>query len=161
MRYRQTYAAPPRAEVKALNVTGKKRKLDSEKGESSTDIAAKKAKKETKSLPRKTKKKENALAEDDSDSGESVAEQESSKNDDGRVSSDSEEDEDEPFDPSMIVHESLRKSKEKSHKPTPKKKYVPPDETREQRDLRTVFVGNLSVEVAKKRVRIFKTLSTR
>jgi hypothetical protein len=152
MRYRQAYAAPPRVEVKAPNVTGKKRKLDPENGESSTDIAAKKAKKETKSVPKKTKKKKDALAEDDS---ESVAE-----DGPGRASSDSEEDEDEPFDPSTIVHESLQKSKEKSRKPVSKKKYVPPDETPEQRDFRTVFVGNLSVEVVKKRVRILNTSST-
>jgi nucleolar protein 12 len=34
-----------------------------------------------------------------------------------------------------------------------KSKHVPEDETADQRDRRTVFVGNLSVEVVKKRVR--------
>ena len=125
--------------------------MDPEKGESSTDIAAKKAKKETKSVPKKTKKKKDALAEDDSESA--------AEDGPGRASSDSEEDEDESFGPSTIVHESLQKSKEKSRKPA-KKKYVPPDETPEQRDFRTVFVGNLSVEVVKKRVRILNTSST-
>ena len=147
-------------EVKALNVTSKKRKLDSEKRESSTDIAVKRAKKEANSVPKRTKKKKDALSKDDSDSDESVAELKSPENEYGRASSDSEEDEDEPFDPNTIVHESLQKSKLKSHKPASKKKYVPPHETPEQRNLRTVFVGNLSVEVAKKRVRILNTPST-
>lgn len=32
-------------------------------------------------------------------------------------------------------------------------KFVPEDETSEQRDARTIFVGNVAVEVAKSRVR--------
>lgn len=34
------------------------------------------------------------------------------------------------------------------------KRYVPEDETREDRDRRTIFVGNLGVEVAKSKVRL-------
>lgn len=153
MRHRQTHAAPPRAVVRAQNVTNKKRKLDSEGKENSTGLAAKKTKTETKSV----REEEDTGSGDDSDSDESVADQEcpeTEEQEDGRASSDSEEDENEPFDPSKIIHESLQKSKKKSHKPASKKKYIPQDETPEQRDLRTVFVGNLSVEVAKKRVRM-------
>ncbi|KAF8729363.1 hypothetical protein AX14_006234 [Amanita brunnescens Koide BX004] len=146
----KTHAAPPRAVVRAQNVTNKKRKLDSEGKENSTGLAAKKTKTETKSV----REEEDTGSGDDSDSDESVADQEcpeTEEQEDGRASSDSEEDENEPFDPSKIIHESLQKSKKKSHKPASKKKYIPQDETPEQRDLRTVFVGNLSVEVAKKR----------
>jgi len=147
------YTAPLRADVKAQNVTGKKRKLESEAKESST---GKKAKKETQSVLTKTNEEDDTPSADGSDSDESMAEHESSSEneEDGRASSDAEEDEDDSFDPSKIVHESLLKPKEKSRKASSKKKYVPADETLEQRDLRTIFVGNLSVEVVKKRVRI-------
>lgn len=61
------------------------------------------------------------------------------------------------IDPSSLMHESLlngNKSKGKA-KASPQKKYVPPDETQEQRNARTIFVGNVSVEVAKSRVSTF------
>lgn len=57
-----------------------------------------------------------------------------------------------------LVHESLKKdgtttagdAKKSGKKEKPKKtKYTPPDETSEQRDSRTIFVGNLDVEVIK------------
>lgn len=149
------FTAPLRADVKAQTVTSKKRKLESEAKESS---AGKKAKKDTQSVLTKTNEEEDARSADDSDSDESMAEQEGSSSseneEDQRASSDSEEDEDDSFDPSKIVHESLLKPREKSHKASSKKKYVPPGETPDQRDLRTIFVGNLSVEIVKKRVRI-------
>ncbi|KAG1732401.1 uncharacterized protein EDB91DRAFT_672649 [Suillus paluster] len=55
--------------------------------------------------------------------------------------------------PSTLVHESLLSSGAKSNQRTParKEKYAPPDESEEQRNLRTIFVGNLSSEVAQKR----------
>jgi len=60
---------------------------------------------------------------------------------------------DEEVDPSQLVHESVAKLTGKG-KSTRKSKHVPENETADQRDLRTVFVGNLSVEVARKRVRV-------
>ncbi|TCD70865.1 hypothetical protein EIP91_001173 [Steccherinum ochraceum] len=56
---------------------------------------------------------------------------------------------DEEGDPSKLVHESLvngGKGKEKA-----RKKFVPEEETSQQRDARTIFVGNVAVEVAKNR----------
>ncbi|KAG5642548.1 hypothetical protein DXG03_002587 [Asterophora parasitica] len=51
-----------------------------------------------------------------------------------------------------LVHESLlEKSGKKANKSGPKVKFVPSEETPEQRDQRTIFVGNLSVDVAQKR----------
>ncbi|KAF8886203.1 hypothetical protein BD779DRAFT_1531477 [Infundibulicybe gibba] len=47
------------------------------------------------------------------------------------------------------VHESVQKKRRKSSQP--KSKYVPADETSDLRDQRTIFIGNLSVEVARKR----------
>jgi RNA recognition motif-containing protein len=50
-----------------------------------------------------------------------------------------------------IVHESLKESSSKD-KASAKLKYAPADETPEQRDARTIFVGNLPIEVAQKKV---------
>jgi len=62
-------------------------------------------------------------------------------------------DDSEEVDPSQLVHESVAKPTGKSSR-NPKSKHVPEDETADQRDRRTIFVGNLSVEVAQKRVRV-------
>lgn len=51
-----------------------------------------------------------------------------------------------------LVHEALQKGK-KGSRSGPKVKFVPSDETPERRDQRTIFIGNLSVEVAQKKVR--------
>ena len=50
-----------------------------------------------------------------------------------------------------LVHESLMKHTKKQTK----KKHVRDDETREMRDRRTIFVGNLPLEILSKKVRIF------
>jgi nucleolar protein 12 len=63
---------------------------------------------------------------------------------------DDEESDGEPHFPP--AHESLQKDKKRSQTGA-KSKFVPADETAEQRDKRTIFVGNLSIEVAQKRVR--------
>lgn len=72
------------------------------------------------------------------------------KPDDKKADSEDEGDEDE-VDPSTLVHESVKKSSKKSR--GPKVKYVPSEETPELRDQRTVFVGNLPIDVASKKVR--------
>ncbi|TFK61546.1 hypothetical protein BDN72DRAFT_849568 [Pluteus cervinus] len=54
-------------------------------------------------------------------------------------------------DPSMLVHETAASPK-KTISSRRMIKYVPPGETSEQRDLRTIFVGNLSIEVAQNRM---------
>lgn len=55
--------------------------------------------------------------------------------------------------PSTLIHESLVSGGAKSNQraSTRKVKFAPPDESEEQRNLRTIFVGNLSSEVAQKR----------
>jgi nucleolar protein 12 len=53
-------------------------------------------------------------------------------------------------DPTTLVHESLKKSAKK--KKGPKTKCIPQTETPELRDQRTIFVGNLPIEVASKTV---------
>ena len=57
-------------------------------------------------------------------------------------------------DASHLTHESVAKTPKKIKAVSTKSKFVPPDETAEQRDARTIFVGNLPVEVAQKRVRL-------
>jgi nucleolar protein 12 len=66
----------------------------------------------------------------------------------GDMPSDELEDED---DSAALVHESIT-GKTNSSK---KAKYVPEGETSETRDQRTIFIGNLPLEVAKNRVSIF------
>jgi nucleolar protein 12 len=63
-------------------------------------------------------------------------------------------DSEEESGPSTLIHESLLSGGAKSDKRTSarKVKFAPPDESEEQRNLRTIFVGNLSSEVAQKRV---------
>ena len=69
------------------------------------------------------------------------------------ASSVADSDVDDEGDPSQLVHESLvpgGKHKHGGHKT----KYVPEGETSEQRDARTVFVGNVPLEVMKSKVRL-------
>jgi nucleolar protein 12 len=63
---------------------------------------------------------------------------------------------DDGIDPSQLVHESMSKpaGKGKSSRLAAKSKHIPEDETPDQRDARTIFIGNLSVEVAQKKVRL-------
>jgi len=71
-------------------------------------------------------------------------------------SSGGEDDDDDDMDADPPTHEThsgaaIPKSRTKSRKKT---KYVPPDETPAQRDARTIFVGNIPVDVAKSKVRL-------
>ncbi|KAF5392215.1 hypothetical protein D9757_001422 [Collybiopsis confluens] len=52
---------------------------------------------------------------------------------------------------SIPQHESITKMQHSKKISKPKSKYIPPEETLEQRNARTIFVGNLSVEVAQKK----------
>jgi len=63
-------------------------------------------------------------------------------------------DSEEESGPSTIIHESLLNTGVKpDRRPSARKeKYAPLDESAEQRNLRTVFVGNIPSEVAQKRV---------
>ncbi|KAI0356406.1 hypothetical protein OH77DRAFT_1400622 [Trametes cingulata] len=71
---------------------------------------------------------------------------------DAAESSSSDSDSDDEGDPSKLVHESLLKGgQSKGQSRHGKTKYVPEEETPEQRDARTVFVGNVAVEVTKSR----------
>lgn len=63
----------------------------------------------------------------------------------------SDSDSDDEGDPSTLVHESLSTPKSSSSSSSKKIKYVPEDETSGQRDARTIFIGNLSVQLAQKR----------
>ena len=102
------------------------------------------------------------------DRASSKKEAEGSSSDDGQVTSmnppqqppiysESDSASEDELDPSKLVHESVA-SGSKSKTGSGKTKYVPPEETQEQRDARTVFVGNVPVEVVKSRVRLFAKL---
>jgi nucleolar protein 12 len=111
---------------------------------------------------KETKKKPQAVPESSDEDEDSEVERrytqkkahsqpaEESKSADG--SGDSDSDADEPRD---LTHISLQSTKgnKKSHS-AGKIKYTPPDETPAQRDSRTIFIGNLPLEVVQKKVRI-------
>ncbi|GBE84863.1 hypothetical protein BKA93DRAFT_827131 [Sparassis latifolia] len=52
---------------------------------------------------------------------------------------------------SRLLHESLSKESQSKQHGRTRTKHVPPDETMERRNARTIFVGNVPVEVAKSR----------
>lgn len=66
----------------------------------------------------------------------------------GKEDDDHEDEDDEA--PANLVHESLEKKTKKVR--AARTKFVPQDETSEQRDLRTIFIGNLPLETASKKV---------
>jgi nucleolar protein 12 len=68
-----------------------------------------------------------------------------------KKATDEEEDSEGEGESTQIVHESIQPKP----KPAKRQRFVPADETPEQRDRRTIFIGNLSSEVAHKRVCIF------
>ncbi|PIL22632.1 hypothetical protein GSI_15323 [Ganoderma sinense ZZ0214-1] len=77
-------------------------------------------------------------ADEDDAEGEEVKEASSESDDEG--------------DPSKLVHESLHKGVQpKGQSRHGKPKFIPSEETPEQRDARTIFVGNVAVEVTKSR----------
>lgn len=62
-------------------------------------------------------------------------------------------------DPSRLIHESLsRRNTSRSNGQSTKTKYIPQDETPERRNARTIFIGNVPVEVVKGRVRMRASL---
>lgn len=78
-----------------------------------------------------------------------------------RVEHDSDEtDSDEEGDPSKLIHESLLKDKGSKGASKGKAKFIPSDETLELRRARTIFVGNVPVEVVKGKVRIKRSSSS-
>lgn len=112
--------------------------------------------------PKASKKKP---AEDDADDSEDEDEQEDEQEDETededededeeRTGQDAADDSDDEGDPSRLVHESLLKGGEKGNKGQSKEwktKNPPSDESPAQRDARTVFVGNVAIEVVKSRV---------
>ena len=108
-----------------------------------------------------SKNVEESESEDEEDGGEGVGEDSGA---DDKSDSDEEEDatsdSDGEGDPSKLVHESLQKGAQtKGQSRHGKQKFVPSKETPEQRDARTVFVGNVAVEVTKSRVRVHLSCS--
>lgn len=66
---------------------------------------------------------------------------------------DMDEDEEEEEEDEELVHESLKAAKSKKQRDRGRTtKYIPPNETSADRDRRTIFVGNLPVDVAKVKV---------
>ncbi|CDO74438.1 hypothetical protein BN946_scf184972.g5 [Trametes cinnabarina] len=123
-------AATPSSSKRPAKSTkkAKKQKKDESSGESEEDEDAKLAER----MQKKGKTKPAAEKDGDAESGSS--------------------DSDDEVDPSKLVHESLQKGGQpKGQSRHGKAKFVPEEETPEQRDARTIFVGNVAVDVTKSR----------
>ncbi|OJT09892.1 Nucleolar protein 12 [Trametes pubescens] len=136
----------------------KKSKSDSAAAPSSSKSASKPEKKEKKKKHAKVASSSESEVDEDAKLQEQMHKKKSKK----RVSpepthaaeeeaeSSKSDSSDEEGDPSKLVHESLLKgSQAKSQSRHGKAKYVPAEESPEQRDARTIFVGNVAVDVTK------------
>ncbi|KAI0632212.1 hypothetical protein C8Q77DRAFT_1210519 [Trametes polyzona] len=166
-------SAPPRPPVAATATpaagsvatptekTEKKRKATEDtpsgkvKRSKSEAAATPSSSKSPKKVVKKSKKAAESGSESEEDEDAKLAERiqkksASSKPAQKEESEGSESDSDDEGDPSKLVHESLLKGAQpKGQSRHGKAKYVPSEETAEQRDARTVFVGNVAVEVTK------------
>ncbi|THU91285.1 hypothetical protein K435DRAFT_863536 [Dendrothele bispora CBS 962.96] len=95
----------------------------------------------------------NKTAKNRDSEGSSEESDEVEDENENRMEVDGEEDDgEEDVDAPPPQHESLSSKKGKERAKSKRKgKYVPPGETPDQRDARTIFVGNLSLEVAQKK----------
>ena len=126
---------------------GKKKKTKGDQDPTPEAVRTKETSEEKrvgKDKKRKNKAPEPTVSEEDEDEAGGVVRQEPS-------SSESEENDEEYAPP---VHESLTKAPRSDAPSSSKKskKYAPPDETPDQRDSRTVFVGNVSSQVMTSKV---------
>ncbi|KAJ3990143.1 hypothetical protein F5890DRAFT_1569909 [Lentinula detonsa] len=96
-------------------------------------------------LARGNSKRKTFTSDNEDDSKEEL---EVTKGDDVEDASSNEEDEENHQPPQ---HETLSRNQHPKKLPKAISKYAPPDETLEQRNARTIFVGNLSVEVSQKK----------
>ena len=109
-----------------------------------------------------THNRQPSKSEADTSDDEDVEDQESNQ---GHEDYPDDSDSDKEGNPSRLVHESVAVG-DKSKTVSGKVKYAPQEETPEQRDARTVFVGNVPVEVVKSKVRytrpstFYRTLNT-
>ncbi|KAK0504413.1 hypothetical protein EDD18DRAFT_1133573 [Armillaria luteobubalina] len=133
-------------------ITSKKRKHEQEsttptKRPKSTSFESAKQGK----VPKKNQKtvKHTVEVAIDNDENDDELEDTYAKTKEARTEKDGESESDE--DPSKLVHESIAQTTLSTGRASQKRKFVPSDETQDQRDLRTIFVGNLTIEVAQKK----------
>ena len=113
-----------------------------------TDTTKKSSNKSSETKPQKSKSTDKVPTSQPEPST-SAAQADASANDPTEDAEDSDED----GDPSQLVHESLTGTQPKGKGRHSQNKYVPSEETSEQRNLRTIFVGNVVVDVMKNKVR--------
>ncbi|KAF5315204.1 hypothetical protein D9619_007095 [Psilocybe cf. subviscida] len=141
------------AKKKVVDVKSPKAEKKQKKEETTKKTDKKVAKKAEKS---KGKGKEVAVESDEDDeelenaylAGRGAGTAATKEGDDGSDKGEDDEDEDEE-EQTILVHESVEKKTKKVR--AAKTKFVPQDETPEQRDLRTIFVGNLPLDAASKK----------
>ncbi len=106
----------------------------------------------TKAIPVVDESQSEEEEEEDADEDSDADEVENGLGEEDKEETPSESDDE--GDPSELVHESLQSGTHpKGQSRHGKSKFIPSEETPEQRDARTIFVGNVAVEVTKSRVR--------
>ena len=136
-------------ETEKQKAQSKKRRLTEHKNESRSKKTKSGRSLTVKNDPSSNRK---ASSEEDDEKPDLEAAHLHFKQDTGQLAEDDDDDEGgDDSDTLRLVHESLMEKSKSKHK-SKKQKYVPPDETPAQRDQRTIFIGNLSLEVAQKRV---------
>lgn len=145
-----------------LKTNSKKRRVSTDKTPVD-DSTPKKQKKEKDSKKKNGKGKEIEVVHEDTsedqqnagaDGDDDVEDIQSPLQEKGVAESDSDTD----ADAEPPQHETLQKTNKKKSA-TKKVKYVPEGETREQRDMRSIFVGNLPVAIVKSKVCVTITIS--
>ncbi|KAK0187648.1 hypothetical protein F5146DRAFT_1059922 [Armillaria mellea] len=126
---------------KVAEVTSKKRKHEQE-----STISTKRLKSTSFESANQGKAAQKAKDHDENDN---ELEDNYAKAKEVQIEKDGESESDE--DPSKLVHESIAQNAPSTGRASQKHKFVPSDETQDQRDLRTIFVGNLSIEAAQKK----------
>ncbi|KAH9924670.1 uncharacterized protein BXZ73DRAFT_79221 [Epithele typhae] len=155
-----TASSTPAAADAAASLSHKKRKAaDAPKGNAKRSKPdASRSSKSAKSISAKPKKPESSEedSEDESEPDEvdenAPGSAQSESDDDGKRINDHDadsSDSDDEGDPSKMMHESLLKGASAKTAVSGKRNDVPVEEMAEQRDARTIFVGNVAVEVAR------------
>ncbi|OSC97233.1 hypothetical protein PYCCODRAFT_1419900 [Trametes coccinea BRFM310] len=151
-----THPAPSEKKRKATEETPSGKSKRSKSEATATPSSSKQPSKAAQKAKKQKKDESSSESEEDEDAklaermqnkgkGKATAE----KDDDAESESSNSDDE---VDPPKLVHESLQKGgPPKGQSRHGKAKFVPSEETPEQRDARTIFVGNVAVDVTKSR----------
>ncbi|KAH8110482.1 hypothetical protein DFH11DRAFT_769405 [Phellopilus nigrolimitatus] len=138
---------PSKPDEKRVSLKRKTETLDADKISKKSRGSDADGKRRKSDKEKKGGRKSHDSVEEENEEDESASENECVELENAHVASDSTSEDDAP----VPEHESLTKSNRRKRDAVKKAKYVPESETREQRNARSVFVGNLPVQVVTSR----------